>query len=84
MMMRNIIALKKPSPTGNRYLRAKRRDYSYWDIFHPRTGFLCQLLSRPLGYQVTNPSPECQHLEDRYYQTVQIFEKDFLRSGRLS
>ena len=77
----NIITLNRPESTG-RYLKIKRRNYGYQDVFHPISGFLCQLISKPKGFRVSNASTSCQKLSGKYFQTPAQFERKYLRGDK--
>jgi len=74
----NIITLKRPDFTG-RYLRTQKRNYAIRDVFHPKKGFLCRLLSMPQGFCVTQASGSCKHLLGTHHQTPESFEREYLR-----
>ena len=77
----NIITLKRPDSTG-RYLTLRKRNYSRTDVSHPMYGFLCQLVSYPKGFRVSNSSTRCRNLEGTFHQTPAQFERSYLQGDK--
>ena len=73
----SIITLNPPNFTG-RYLCIQKRNYAIRDVFHPKKGFLCRLISMPHGFLVEQTSDACSHLLGTHHQTPDSLEREFL------